>query len=190
MKLLPYILYALLIALMFGLVALVDWLFHKLFPKPDTQKYGEAVRMPRFSSILGVLLTLAGVMAVLFVPLAGDWVMITGCILALGLGLYLLINFFRFGIFYDDAGFIYRTLTKTRHYTYDQIKGQRSFMAKSGVNTTLYVAEDEISLYSAMQGLSGFLSKAFYRWCAETGTDPETVENNPAMLVYFPEPKE
>ena len=51
------------------------------------------------------------------------------------------------------------------------------------------MAGDEIQLYSAMQGLSDFLNKAFFRWCEQKGIDPDTVENDPSMLVFFPEPK-
>ena len=106
------------------------------------------------------------------------------------MGAYLLGNFCRFGIFYDEDQFVYRTLTKkARTYRYADIQGQRSFLARSGYNTTLYVDGDEIQLYAAMQGLDSFLNKAFFRWCAQTGTDPDTVENNPSMLVFFPEPK-
>lgn len=186
-----YVIYILLVAALFGLVALFDFLFQKLFPKNGTMKHGKAVRMPRYSFILGLLMTLLALIALLFLPFEGETFLWLGCVVVLIIGLYLLVNFSRFGIFYDDEQFIYRTLTKkARTYRYADIRGQRSFLAKSGLNTTLDVAGDEIQLYSAMQGLSDFLHKAFYRWCEETGVDPDTVENNPSMLVFFPEPKD
>ncbi len=184
-----YVLYILLIAVVFGLVALADKLLQLIFPKNSTMKHGKAVRMPRYSFILGMLMTVLALVAILFLPLENETFLFGGCVIVLLMGLYLLISFGRFGIFYDDEQFIYRTLTrKARTYRYADIEGQRSFVAKSGLNTSLYAAGDEIQLYGAMQGLSDFLNKAFFRWCAQTGTDPDTVENNPSMLVFFPEP--
>ena len=39
-----------------------------------------------------------------------------------------------------------------------------------------------------MQCLDAFLNKAFFRWCSAKGIDPDSVENNPRMLTYFPDP--
>ena len=183
-----YVLYILLIAVGFGLVALVDFIFGKLFPKNETIKNGKSVRMPRTGLIFGLLLFVFGIVGILFVPFEAERFLWFGCVLVAVMGLYLLVNFFRFGIFYDDEQFIYRTLTKkAKTYRYADIEKQRAFLAKSGYNTTLYAAGDEIQLYAAMQGLSDFLHKAFYRWCDQKGIDPDTVENNPSMLVFFPE---
>lgn len=185
-----YVFYVLLIAVMFGLVALVDLLGRKLLRRSSTMQNGSAVRMPRYSFILGLIMSLLGLMGLLYIPRQSEKLLWFGCWVVLVMGAYLLINFCRFGIFYDEDQFIYRTLTKkARTYRYADIQGQRSFLARSGYNTTLYVDGDEIQLYAAMQGLDSFLNKAFFRWCAQTGTDPDTVENDPSMLVFFPEPK-
>ena len=185
-----YVLYLLLVAVIFGLVALVDRLIQKLFPKEGTMKSGNTVRMPRYSVILGVLITMLGFIGLLYVPRATEKLLWFGCWVVLVIGAYLLINFYRFAIFYDEDQFVYRTLTKkAKTYRYSEIRGQRTFMARSGYNTTLYVGDDEIQLYGVMQGLDSFLNKAFFRWCAQNGTDPDKVENNPAMLVFFPEPE-
>ncbi len=184
-----YVLYFLLIAVIFGLIALFDKLFHLIFPKNSTQKQGKSVRLPRRSMVFGVLLTVFSVVLLLFLPEKTEIFLRIGAGIVLLMGIYLLVSFFRFAIFYDEEQFIYRTLTrKARTYRYSEIEGQRSFVAKSGINTSLYAAGDEIRLYSAMQGLSDFLNKAFFRWCEQTGTDPDTVENNPTMLQFFPEP--
>ena len=184
-----YVLYLLLIAVIFGLIALADKLLQLIFPKTGTEKHGKSVRMPRYSIIFGVILSVLGVVVLLFLPQSGEQFLRIGAGIILIMGLYLLVNYWRFGIFYDDEQFIYRTLTrKARTYRYSDIKGQRSFVAKSGLNAILYAAGDEIQLYGAMQGLSDFLNKAFFRWCAQTGIDPDTVENNPTMLQFFPEP--
>ena len=185
-----YVLYLLFIGVIFGLIALVDFLCRKLFHKSSTVHPGSAVRMPRYSFMLGLIMSLLGLMGLLYIPRQSERFLWFGCWVVLVMGAYLLVNFCRFGIFYDEDQFVYRTLTKkARTYRYADIQGQRSFLARSGYNTTLYVDGDEIQLYAAMQGLDSFLNKAFFRWCAQTGTDPDTVENDPSMLVFFPEPK-
>ena len=186
-----YVLYILLIAVIFGLIALLDFLFQKLFPKSKAEKSGQTVRLPRYSSILGLIMALVGIIALLFFPMKSQRFLQFGCVVVLVMGLFLLVNYFRFGIFYDETGFIYRTLTKkAKSYRYKDITGQRSFLARSGLNTSIYVDGDEIQLYSAMQGLDSFLNKAFYGWCRANHIDPDTVENNPRMLTYFPEPED
>lgn len=186
-----YVLYILFVAVIFGLIALIDFLLKKLFPKNGTMKHGKAVRMPRYSLILGLLMAILGFFCLLYIPYGAETFLWYGCLLVVVIGVYLLVNFSRFGIFYDDEQFTYRTLTKkAKTYRYSEIRSQRTFTAKSGLNITLDAAGDEIQLYTAMQGLGDFLSKAFYRWCAEKGLDPETTPHDPSMLVYFPSPEE
>lgn len=186
-----YIFYLLFIAAIFGLIALLDFLFHKLFPKSKVEQSSQVVRLPRYSSILGLLMALLGIIALLFLPLEGQWVLQFGCVLVLVMGLCMLVNYFRFGIFYDDECFVYRTTTrKARTYRYEDITGQRSFLARSGLNTSLYVGDDEIQLYDAMQGLDSFLNKAFYGWCRAKGLDPDKVPHDPRSLTYFPDPED
>jgi len=182
-----YLLYFLLIAVIFGLIALVDLLIKKLLPKPKHVQKGNIVRMPRYSFIMGLLITLFAVMMLLTVPIRKQPLLWAGGWIVLAMGAFLLFNFFRFAIFFDDDGFTYRTLTKkAKSYTYDRITAQESFLAKSGWNSTLYVAGDEIPLTAAMQGVDKFLNHAFFRWCDKKGIDPDTVENDPTMLVFFP----
>ncbi len=92
-------------------------------------------------------------------------------------------------VYYDDEGFLYKAWGHgKKEFRYSQIKGQRSLLTRGGVNTILFVGDEEINLYSAMQNLNAFLSKAFFKWCAAKGIDPDTVENNPRMATYFPDP--
>ena len=182
-----YVWYVLLIAIVFGLIALIDFLFRKLFPKPEVMRSGNAVKMPRRSFIMGLLVSFFAIVGILYLPME-EKLLWWGCWIVLLMGAYLLVNFWRFGIYYDDEGFLYRTLFgKAKRYEYKDIQCQHSILARSGINTTLTVAGEEIALYSAMQGLGDFLNKAFFRWCDEKGIDPDTVENNPAMLHFFPE---
>ena len=180
------------LALFLGLVFLACWgadkLLQKLFPKTPQQHSGKAVRMPRWSSIAGVGLTFLSFTAILFYWGEFSWLYRIACLVTLALGVFLLVQYFAFAIYYDDDGFVYKALGKTaKTYAYDDIRGQKSILSRSGVVSSLYVGGDELQLTSSMQHLNEFLKFAFRRWCEETGTDPETVENNPQYLTYFPE---
>jgi len=184
-----YLLYFLLIGAIFGLIALGDFLLKKILPKSryDT---AQAVRLPRYSFILGLIVAMVGFIAILYVPRETEAFLWYGGWIVLVMGIGMLVNFFATGIFYDEEGFTYRVLfKKPRTYRYSDITAQRTFVAKSGWNTSLYAKDEEIQLYAAMQGVSEFLNKAFFAWCRQKGIDPDTVENNPHMLVFFPEPK-
>lgn len=182
-----YLFYFLLVAAVFGLVALCDFLLKKILPKPRHAEKGNVVRMPRYSFIFGILLSVFAVFALLVVPFDSQKTLWLACWVVLAMGVFLLFYFFRFGIFYDEDGFTYRTLTgKARSYRYEEITAQESFLARSGWNSTLYLGTDEIPLTAAMQGVDGFLNKAFFAWCRQKNIDPDTVDNNPTMLVFFP----
>ncbi|MBP3634229.1 MAG: hypothetical protein J6J43_06620 [Oscillospiraceae bacterium] len=186
-----YVFYALFIAAIFGIIALCDFLLKKLLPKPKHAAKDNVVRMPRYCFIMGLILTMFAFFALLYVSPAEHRALWLSAWVVLAMGVFLLFYFFRFGIFYDDEGFTYRALTKkARSYRYEDIRAQQSFLARSGWNSTLYLTDGELPLSAAMQGVDKFLNKAFYRWCEQKGIDPDTVENNPSMLVFFPQPEE
>ena len=183
-----YILYILLVAVIFGLVALVDFVFGKLFPKSDLEQHGKVVRLPRYSFILGLLMAVFGLVVVLLLSPKRQLYLWLGALIVMVMGAFLLVNFFSFAIWYDETGFSYRTLTKKKQtFRYTDITGQRSFLARSGVNILLYVDGQEVALYTAMQGLKPFLETAFRAWCTARDVDPDTVQTNPDYLSYFPE---
>ncbi len=186
-----YLFLGLFAAAVFGLCWAVDRLLQKLFPKDERQRSGKAVRLPRRSSILGVGLSFVAVAMEIRFFEALEWYMHLAAILVLIVGIFLLVQYFSFSIYYDDEGFTYRDLRrKATSHRYGDILGQRSLLTKAGVNTVLCLPDCEIPLYSAMQGAGEFLHHAFYLWCEATNTDPETVKNNPTYMTWFPEPGE
>lgn len=183
-----YIAPLILCALVFSLCRIVDLLVKKLFPKKPQQLSGKAVRLPRYSSILGIGLTFLSFVALLFYWGEFSTVVRIACLLTLALGVFLLVQYLSFAVYYDEDGFVYKSLgRRAKPYAYGDIRGQKSILSRSGVVSSLYVGEDELQLTSSMKGLNEFLKFAFRRWCEETGTDPEIVENNPQYLTYFPE---
>lgn len=180
----------LLCAFVFLVCFLVDLLLKKLFPKDKLEKSKQCVRLPRREAIFGVLLVFAAVVVfVRFLPQKMDVLLLIGAVVALLLGTLLLVSYCSFAIYYDEETFLYRNFRhKKTLYHYSQIRGQRSLQTRSGINTELFVGEESLQLYSAMQGLDAFLNKAFFRWCAVKGIDPDSIKNNPPMLTYFPDP--
>lgn len=183
-----YLLYILMVAVIFGLIALIDWGFGKLFPKSELEQRGKVVRLPRYSFILGLLMAVIGLMVALLLSPGTQLYLWLGSLVVTVMGVFLLVNFFSFAIYYDDTGFSYRTLTRRKQiFRYADITGQRSFLARSGVNILLYVNGQEVALYTAMQGLKPFLETAFRAWCKSRDVDPDTVQTNPDYFSYFPE---
>ena len=176
-------------AFVFLICFLIDTLFKLIFPKSKLEKSKQAVRPPRRRAVIGVILTFAGAaMLVKLLPEKTDVLFLIGSIVAIIFGVILLCTYFSVVIYYDDEGFLYKAWGHgKKEFRYSQIKGQRSLLTRGGVNTILFVGDEEINLYSAMQNLNAFLSKAFFKWCAARGIDPDSVENNPRMATYFPD---
>lgn len=186
-----YLLLLGLCALVFLACFLIDKLLGLLFPKSDTEKSGQSVRLPRRNAIAGVLLLFVPLAVLLFlIPEEGDALVSVGCVIAMILGVILLVSYCSFAIYFDDEGFVYKDLRRKKAaYRYSQIRGQRSVLTRSGVNSILFVGKDEINVYSTMQNLNAFLSKAFYKWCQVRQIDPAEIENNPRMFTWFPDPE-
>lgn len=185
-----YVLLLVFCAFVFLVCFLVDKLLGKLFPKHALEKSKNVVRPPRKSAIFGILLLFFPLMALLFwMPEEGDRLLTVCCVGAMLMGAFLLFTYFSVCIYYGEDSFLYKTLRGgRREFRYSQIRGQRSLMTRGGINTILFVANEEINLYSAMQNLNAFLNHAFFRWCKEKGLDPDSVENNPRMFTWFPDP--
>ncbi len=186
----PWLYLAIIGAVVFALCFLVDLLVKKIARKTSAEQNGKSVRMPRKGAVLGTLMLFLPVVILLFwMPEGGDTLLLVGSIVVFLMGIILLVQYFAFAIYYDDTQFVCKDMhRKKKCYTYDQIRGQRSLQMKSGVHTTLYVADDVIELDSAMQGAGAFLSKAFFRWCELKNIDPDSIKNNPRMLTFFPDP--
>ena len=169
-------------AFVFLVCFLVDTLLKHLFPKSVLEKSRQAVRPAKRSATFGVVL-------LFFLPEGGDTLLTIGCVVAMVLGVILLVSYFSVTIYYDDEKFLYKTLRGGKQeFHYSQIRGQRSLMTRGGINTILFVGDEEINLYSSMQNLNAFLNKAFFKWCEARRIDPDSVENNPRMFTWFPDP--
>ena len=176
-----YVLLLLFCALVFLVCFLVDKFLQKLFPKHELEKSKSVVRPPQKSATFGVLLLVIPLMALLFwMPEGGDTLLTICCVGAMIMGAFLLYTYFSVAIYYGENSFLYKTLRGgKKEYRYADIRGQRSLMTRGGINTILFV-----------QNLNPFLKTAFFRWCEAKHIDPDSVENNPRMFTWFPDPDE
>ena len=169
----------------------VDKLVQKLFPKTELEKGKNVVRPARKSAVFGVILTFAAVSVTVFrLTKKPDTLLLIGCAVAFLLGVVLLISYFSFVLYYDEEKFLVVSHGKKREFRYGEIRGQRTLMTRGGYQTVLFVGETQLDLYSSMQNVNVFLGKAFFRWCEQKGIDPDSVENNPRMMTWFPDPDE
>lgn len=181
------LIFVLLVAVILGIIALVDQAAKRLLRR-HVKKHSRAVRMPGYNLLLGLLVCVVGVLGLLLIPPAQERVVWLGSWIVLIMGMYLLVNHFWFGIFYDDEGFTVRQFpAKARAYRFADITGQKTFAARSGWNACLYVAGEEVQLYASQQGVAEFMEHAFLRWCEARGLDPEDQSTDPDNLVYFPQ---
>lgn len=185
-----YIFVLIVCAVVFLICFLIDTLFKVIFPKSKLEKSKQVVRPPRKSAVAGVILTFAGV-AVLIKNLAGtpDTLFLIGSIVAIIFGVILLCTYFSVVIYFDDEGFLYKAWGHgKKEFRYSQIRGQRSLLTRGGVNTILFVGDEEINLYSAMQNLNAFLSKAF-SMVRRKGHRPGHHRKQPPYGDLFPRPR-
>lgn len=185
-----YVLIGIFMALVFALCFLTDKLLQRLSKRADLGIGQSKVRLARANVIFGVILAVAGVALLLFFAARlGPAFYVMAAIIIL-LGLYLLLNYFMTGIDYSAEGFVYRRPgQKAQAFTYDQIRGQRSFANRAGINVMLYVGQEEVNLYSSMNGAQNFMRAAFNGWCKSRGLEPdESLAPNPGNMIWFPEP--
>lgn len=184
---LPAILVA---VLTFGVLYLLDKGFTKRFRGTEQHKSGLSVRLPRHTATAGIVLTvLAAVvlMSLLTEPTALMALAFVG-IGATGIGL--LVYYMTFGIFYDEDKFVLTTFgRRSGTYYYKDIQCQQLYVAQGGgVIVELHMTDKRaVSLQSSMEGVYPFLDKAFSRWCAQKGIDPNACQfHDPGNSCWFP----
>ncbi len=156
-----YVLIGIFMALVFALCFLTDKLLQRLSKRADLGIGQSKVRLARANVIFGVILAVAGVALLLFFAArlgpvifchGGDYYS-AGAVSAAEL--------FHDRVDYSAEGFVYRRPgRKAQAFTYDQIRGQRSFANRAGINVMLYVGQEEVNLYSSMNGAQNFMRAA------------------------------
>ena len=184
-----YVFIGIFMLLVFGLCFLVDKLYYRLTQRRLASLAG-MVRLPRRSVVFGIVIDAVAIAALLFLAPKQGWIWraLGGALLVIGT--YMIFNYCTTRIDYDDEGFTYRQgFRKKQRLLFRDIRGETAFAARSGINATLFVGEEEVNVYSSMEGVQEFLRVAFQSWCRSRGIDPDTANPpNPGNLIWFNEP--
>lgn len=145
------------------------------------------VKPQKRTAVFGIVLAFLG-LAVALNFTSVSYGLFCGVIVG-AMGVFLLVVYCGTTIAYDEHGFSYHTpLHRAKSYRYGDIVGQTALMTRSGVNTMLYVGNDEIHLYQSMEGLQDFLQTAYRGWLAEKNlTEEECPPPNPTYYQWFAE---
>lgn len=177
-------------ALTFGVLFLIDKGFTRVFRGQPQHKSGLSVRLPKRNGLVGIVLTVLAVLVLITDFEESRGLMIFAGIFIAVLGIGLIVYYMTFGVFYDDESFVLTTFgKKSTTYRYADIVNQKLYVTTGGgVIVELHMADKRaVSLQSNMEGVYPFLDKAFYRWCAQKGIDPNACEfHDPDNSCWFP----
>ena len=184
-----FFLILLIAAAVFGLCFAVDKAFAKLFRSKAQHRSGRAVRANKRYGLIGVILSVLGVMAVC-VGISDGSVLLWGGIIVLLMGVCLAVYYLSFGVFYDGETFLLSRFGKKEvTYRFSEIKGQKLYLVQGGnIIIELHMADGgTVSLQSTMDGVYPFLDTAFAAWCMQTGRDPQSCQfHDPSQSLWFP----
>ena len=173
----------------FGLCYLLDKGFQKAFRSKKQYRSGQAVRLNKTYSIIGICLAFLGICAII-TGAEEDSVLLYGGIAVLVLGIGLCVYHLSTGIFYDEDGFVCTGFgKKERIYRYSQIRSQKLYLITGGSIVVELLMEDKtaVSVHTTMTGAYSFLDAAFAGWCRQTENAPEACEfHDPANHLWFP----
>lgn len=182
--------YILIAAATFGVLFLLDKGFTKTFRGTEIHQSGLSVRLPKRICTAGILLCALGAM----VPFAdfgeGMTYMLPAALFVELMGIGLILYYNTYGVFYDEEGFVYTSFGKhSVTYRYADIRTQKLYTTTGGsIIVELHMENGKaVSLQSTMEGVYPFLDKAFYRWCAQKGLEPNRCDfHDPDNSLWFP----
>lgn len=187
-----FLIIALVAAAVFGICYLVDRSFTNSFRSKAQHLSGMAVRVSKMYGIMGIALSIIGVMAIMVG--IRNFLLLIGGVIVLGMGAAMAIYYLTRGIFYDAESFLVSGFGKkdTIHY-YKDIREQRLYLVQGGnVIIELHLADGStVSLQSNMDGVYPFLDTAFAGWCLQTGREPQSCSfHDPNNHWWFPHEEE
>lgn len=170
-----------------GICFAADKGFTRVFRSKPQHNSGRSVRVNRKYAVAGILLVVLG-LASLF-HLGDSKLFLIGGILLIPTGIFLIIYYMSFGIYYDEDGFLYSSFgKKSVTFEYGQIRGQQLYNASGNIVIELHMDDGStVSLQAGMPGIYPFLDEAFTGWCRQTEHDPNHCSfHDPANTCYFP----
>lgn len=177
-------------AIVFLACVLVDKGYAALFRNKVQHQSGLSVRVDKRNAIFGLILTLLGILSLLYGDEGGS-VLTLGGFVVLIMGVGLIVRYMSFGVFYDGDSFVYTTFGKRSvTYRYSDIVSQQLYLIQGGsIVIELHMTNGRsVSLQSTMDGVYTFLDHAFHGWCRQTGHNSEECTfYDPANSIWFPQ---
>ena len=171
----------------FLLCWLLDKGFQKAFRSAPQHMSGKSVRLNKYNGLAGVILTLLGIVSMLF---GGEMLLLVGGGIVLLMGIALIVYYLSFGIYYDEETFLVSSLgKKTKARRYEDIREQKLYVIQGGsALVELHMTDGStLSVQTTMEGASAFLDYAFARWCEQKGLDSDDCDfHDPSSLQWFP----
>lgn len=167
---------------------LVDKGFSKLFRSKPQHSSGKAVRLGKFYSLGGLIFSVLGIFSVM-TGISQSVLLIIGGALVLGVGVFLVIYYLSFGIFYDSDSFMVDSFgKKSRTYRYEDIQSQQLYNNRGQILIELHLKDESaVHVQSSMANAWSFMDTAFSGWCAQRGVEKETCDfYDPDKCCWFP----
>ena len=167
---------------------LVDKGFTKLFRSKPQHSSGKAVRLGKFYSLGGLILTVLGVISVI-TGISRSLLLIIGGGVVLAVGIFLIVYYLSFGIFYDSETFVAASFgRKSRTYRYADIQSQQLYNNRGQILIELHLQDGTaVHVQSSMANALGFMDTAFTGWCAQRGLEKEACDfYDPDHCCWFP----
>lgn len=166
-----------LMAMIFGIIYLIDKGFSRLFRGTRQHASGLSLRLNKRYCSFGLVLSVLGIASIFAYESQGTIMLIAGAVI-LTVGIGMIVYYMTFGVFYDADGFVLTTFgKKSVTYHYQQIQGQRLYTSAGGVIVELHMADGRtFHLQQSLQGRDAFMEQAFSGWCKQTGKRKEDCE--------------
>lgn len=169
---------------------LIDKGFEKIFRNKPQHISGKSVRLNKYYSVGGLLLTVLGISS-LFSGITNDAkLLLFGGILLIVVGIALIVYFMTFGVFYNEDSFVLTTFgKKSTTYRYCDIQGQQLYRNQGGsILIELYLRGGRsVQLQSTMKDVYDFMDTAFAGWCHQRGVNKEDCAfYDPDNSCWFP----
>jgi len=175
-----------------GLTFLVCWLidkgFAKLFRSRPQQKSGKAVHLSKFYSLGGLFFTVLGIFAIITGISASVLLAVGGGVTA-ATGIFLIVYFLSFGIYYDEESFLVTSLgKKSETYRCEDIQNQQLYNNRGRTLIELHMKDGRaVQLQDSMTNTYSFMDTAFAGWCAQRNIRKEDCSfHDPANSCWFP----
>lgn len=175
-------------AIVFGICFLFDKGFTRIFRNKKQHKSGKSVRLNKRFATIGLLITVLSIAAIVM-AVGQNWLLFAGGCVLLVVGIFLIVYYMSFGVFYDDEGFVLTTFgKKSTCYRYNQIAYQQLFNSYQNLVMELVMDDGRsVQLMAGMEGVYPFLDKASSVWMRQKGLTPDVCDfYNPDNSCWFP----